>query len=233
MPGTVQGRDVLLIGHADGDGYLATEVSRRNALGAGARHCEVLIDPKVTGGYRIWDRYLDRIDLGAADMVIFVDLMLSYRDPRDSFDRLAALARREPARHFVLIDHHPVEGLPTPPDNLELRFTNRVYDCCWGDPDNEADMMLVASICDRDEAPVRDRITEVHRRRAVGLSRAAADRSMLAGEPLRRLVETGAWELIEGIADEDRAMHRTVRGLRPKADPRSPAVLAAQRAAVA
>lgn len=220
-------RHLLIVGHADGDGYLAAEQSRRNAAAAGAASCHVLVDPTITPGYRFWERYLERLEVEEYDAVIFVDLMLNYKAPRDSFDRLRAKAINHPDKNFLVIDHHPVGGLPGTPDNLEFRFTDTVYECCLGDP---SELMIIASICDRDEGPVQHLINDVHRRRAIGVSRAASDRYGLAGNLLIRLIREEQWEILEALGQEDRQYHRTVRGIRPSSSPVTPALQAARQA---
>ena len=54
MKALAKNRYVLIVGHADADGHLAAEQSRRNALRNGARECEVFVDAKCTASYRIW-----------------------------------------------------------------------------------------------------------------------------------------------------------------------------------
>lgn len=234
MTDVVLGRHVLIIGHADGDGYLAAETSRRNVINAGAKSCNVLVDPRITPGYRFWEKHLYKLDFGHAETVIFVDLMLNHRDPLDSFSRIVSCAKCNRDRQFILIDHHPrlFTELPPPPTNLSLRPVKTVFECCFGDPEREAELMLVGSICDRDQAPVQDRLTKTHRLRAIGVSRAAADRAMLAGEPLVKLLQDGRWDILEMLGHEDPSQHRTVRGTRPKNDPRTPAIIEAAKAAV-
>lgn len=223
----IQNRRLLVVGHADGDGYLASEQSRRNALSCGATSCDIFIDPRITSGYRFWDRHLEEFDMGDADTVVFVDLMLNYKSPRDSFERICARATSDPDRHFIYIDHHPISDLPAAPGNLEIRFSEIVYQCCLGDP---SELMLIASICDRDEAPVRDHIEDLHRLRAVGVSRAAADRRGLAGAPLQQLLREDRWDILDALGQEDREFHRIVRGARSSKSPSSPSLEAARYA---
>ena len=227
MQELTKGKRVMIIAHADGDGYLAAEQSRRNAVKSGAVSCKILADPAITPGYRFWERHLESLELGDAGVVLFVDLMLNYKAPLDSLARIEAKARANPDRQFIVIDHHPCGELPSSPRNLLLRFTDKVYECCLGEP---TELMLIASICDRDEYPVRDRINENHRLRAIGVSRAAADRKGLAGGPLVRLLQEDRWDVIEALGQEDRQFHRTVRGVRPASTPVSPALEVARGA---
>ena len=226
----VTGRHVLVIGHADGDGYLAAEQSRRNVLRAGAASCEVLVDPRVTPGYRFWERWLARLDFTGIEVAIFVDLMLNYREPTESIELIRQQADKNPNLQFLVVDHHKYEVvIPAEPQNLQFRFTDKVYECCFGEP---SDLMIVASICDRDEGPVSDMINDAHRRRASGVSRAAADRRGLAGTALITLLKEDRWDILEALGQEDRQFHRTVRGIRPASTPVSPALHAARLAVV-
>ncbi len=83
----VKGRRVLVIGHADGDGHLAVEQSRRNLHAEGALTIEVLVEPPITSGWRFWETALGSVDFGEAELVLFVDLMFNPREPRRSFER--------------------------------------------------------------------------------------------------------------------------------------------------
>ena len=228
MEDVTSGRRVMVVGHADGDGYLAAEQTRRNAMRAGAVSCKVFVHPRITSGYRFWERYLEDFDVEDANTIIFVDIMLNYKSPRESFDRIVDRAIRYPDHLFVVIDHHPVRDLPAPPSNVQIKFSDAVYDCCFGPP---SDLMIMASICDRDEQPVKERITDVHRRRALGVTRAAADRGGLAGELLIKLLEAGRWQILEALGQEDKRLHRTVRGVRVAANGETAALQAARAAA--
>jgi len=220
-------RRMLIVGHADADGHLAAEQSRRNALRSGARACQVFIDAKRTAGHRIWRNHLPEIPIQGADTVVFVDLMFHPGKVAEDVSALADLARENPEKTFMAIDHHPVPGLPALPANLSICFTPAVYTCCFGAP---SDLMVVAAICDRDEEPILAMIDETMRRRALGVKRASADRD-LAGEKLLRLLATDRWDLIEQLAEEPRDMHRWVRGRRHALQPLSPALEQARTAA--
>jgi len=206
----IDGKDVLIVGHADADGHLATEQSRRNILDSGARSCRAFVDRKVTAGYRMWRNYLPDIPINGADTVLFVDLMLHPSDPGDSVRALASLAVDCPDKTFIVIDHHPMLGLPALPDNAGIWFSPAVYTCCFGEPDW---MMVVAAICDADEGPVAPMVNATMRHLALGVQRAAAD-SMLSGDSLLRLLENDRWDIIEAIADEPPEFHRRARGRR-------------------
>lgn len=223
----VRDRSVLIVGHADADGHLAAEQSRRNALDMGATACDVLVDPRITAGRHMWRKHLPEIPVNGADTVIFVDLMFQPADPADSAEAIAELARQHADKTFIVIDHHPVFGLPSLPHNVSLWFTPAVYTCCFGIPGL---LMVIASVCDRDEGPVASMIDATTRRRALGMERAAADAD-LAGARLLRLLRDDRWDIIEAVAEEPRDVHRRVRGRRTRKQPDSSGLMRAHAAA--
>ena len=219
-------RRVLIVGHADADGHLATEQSRRNASRSGASRCDVFVDVKRTANYRIWRNHLSEIPICSADTVVFVDLMFHPDDVVGSVNVLAELASENPEKQFIVIDHHPYSGLPALSVNLSIWFTSAVYTCCFGPP---SALMVVAAICDRDEEPVVAMIDETMRRRALGMERAAADHT-LAGNNLLRLLENDRWDLIEQLAEEPKDVHQRARGRRHSRQPLSPGLERAREA---
>lgn len=216
-------RRVLVFGHADGGGHLAAEQSRKNLEKDGALSCEVIVDPRLTRSYRFWERTLPHFDLGEHELVVIVDLMLDPNEPKRSFEALADYAARERDRQFLVINYHMQKRLPRPPSNVILAFTSTAFLCCYGMPSN---LMVTAAICERDDAPVKHLITPIHRKRATGIARAAADVSVLAGERLMALLRVGRWDLIELLADDPPEAHRRVRGIRVAEIPPSPALTA-------
>lgn len=223
----VKDHRVLIVGHADADGHLAAEQSRRNALKMGARRCEVFIDRRLTAGYRIWSNHLSEIPSAEADFIVFVDIMLHPHNPSDSAGALIDLALKNPQKTFVVIDHHPILGLPALPENLGIWFTSAVYTCCFGLP---SWLMVVAAICDHDEKPVAMMIDDTMRLRALGMERAVADPELTGGK-LLGLLAKDRWDLIETLAEEPPKFHKCVRGKRLRQQPLSMG-LAQARAAV-
>lgn len=213
----IKNRGVLIVGHADADGHLAAEQSRRNSLNMGARQCEVFVDPKLTAGHRMWRNHLSDIPSDSADVVIFVDIMFRPDDPLDSVAALVELSHESPEKLFIVIDHHPILGLLELPPNLGIWFTPAVYTCCFGAP---SWLMVVAAICDHDEQPVASMIDSTMRSRALGIRRAVADTD-LAGEKLLRLLASDRWDLLEALAEEPLDVHKRVRGRRLRQQPRS------------
>lgn len=222
-------RNVLILGHADGDGYLAAEQSRRNVVQGGASDCQIIVHPRVTGGYRFWERHLAELELGNADLVIFVDIMFHRKNPDDSFARLCEKARMHPHVEFAVIDHHPQfipEDRSQAPANLSIQPVATAYECCFGEPSDE--LMVPAALCEKEEEIIKDKISDRDRVRAIGVARAAADRGGLAGEKLIQILASADWALLEAIGQEDANEHRFVRGVRPKNDPPSRALAEAR-----
>ncbi len=224
----VADRNVLVVGHADADGHLAAEQSRTNLIRAGAAFCATIVDPKVTRNYRFWERNLPCLEFGCAEIVIFVDIMLNPSGPERSLTALADRANDERDRTFFLIDHHEMGTLPTLPENLQVHFSPTVFGCCYGRP---SELMLIASICDRDEEPVRHKLSKKHRQLALGVTRAAADTNRLAGANLLALLQDRQWNLFESLANDTPEDHRRVRGVRPASYPASDALKKAREVA--
>ena len=158
---------------------------------------------------------------------MIVDIMLDGRDPAKSLRALARRAIAFPMTYFAVIDHHPAEGLPKPPSNVHLDLVDSVYRCCVGEP---SDLMVVAAICDGEEAQVRHIACDRHRLRAVRVRRAAADHGGLAGSPLLTLLRRRQWRLLEQLGAEPADMHRSFYGRRGSSLARSPALWSALEA---
>ncbi len=212
----IQSRSVLVVGHADGDGHLAAEQTRRNALAAGANECDVVVDPKITRNYKFWLTNLSCLDYRRYDSIFFVDIMFHSHFVSDSIEALTELARKYPEKNFSCRDHHEIGMDHVLPDNLSIQFSSTVFECCFGEP---SELMLIAAICDYEPEPVLEHLQPIHYLRARGVQRAAADYSRLAGVNLMALLRNDCWDIIEEIALEDDHHHKTVRGIRPKSTP--------------
>ena len=209
----------IIFGHADGDGHLAATQSAENLRVENIDVLEIIVDPVKTRNYRFWEDCFQNCDFKGADIVVIVDVMFHPTNPRRSYDALTSRVSNAPDTKFVVIDHHPVHDIPEPPNNLVLNFVNDVFNCCYGKP---SELMLVAAICDRDESSVKSQLTDVHRKRAIGIKRAVSDRCGLAGGPTLRLIEDRAWSVFEQLADEPASFHRTFYGNRVAKKPVSP-----------
>lgn len=201
----------LVFGHADGDGHLAAVQTRENLLNSDIGVSDVVVDPKITRNWKFWENQFQSYDFGCADLVVVVDIMLSAHNPLRSYEALVSRVTSESHRQFLIVDHHPVDRLPKLPTNLRIRLVTSVYECCYGDP---SDLMLIASICDKDERPVKSRLTDLHRKRARGINRAVSDRAGLAGKLTLQLISDRAWQVFEELADEPAGFHRTIYGNR-------------------
>ena len=66
----------LVIGHADADGYIIAEQTRRNLAQVKSFDVDVVVDPRRTNDHKTWLK-LDKLnEIERADYVFFVDLGL-------------------------------------------------------------------------------------------------------------------------------------------------------------
>ena len=161
---------------------------------------------------------LPKFDLSDYRVVVFVDIAFRFRDPADSLARLLAVSDRQPQKHFIVIDHHPLVRSQTPRQNVQLVEVDDPYDCCLGVPDPE--LMQIAALCDG--APTSVTPTPLLRKRALGVRRAAADVRGVAGNVLLELIRDRRWEFFEALAEEDNGMHKSARGIRRSSNELSP-----------
>ena len=197
----------IVFGHADADGHLAAEQTRDYLVDKGVSVTTVV--SSKTRNYRFWDRLLE-FDLSNYGLVVFVDIAFRFRYPDDSLVRLLEVSDQHIDKRFVVIDHHPLLRPSSPRHNLSLLEVADPYDCCLGSPHPE--LMRVAALCDG--APTAVKPTPELTRRAVGVKRAAADISGIAGSKLLGLIRNRQWGFFEALAEEDREMHRSARGIR-------------------
>ena len=170
-----------------------------------------------TRNYHFWGK-LQKFDLTPYNLVVIVDIAFRFRDPTESLERLLTVADQNQHKQFVAIDHHPFVHPEEPRRNVFLIEVDDPYDCCLGEPDPE--LMQVAALCDG--APTSIAPTRLLKRRALGVKRAAADVRGIAGETLLRLIRLRRWDFFEALADEDKEMHRSARGMRRHASKASP-----------
>ena len=205
----------ILFGHADGDGHLAAEQSRDWLI---QREFSVTtVVSSATRNYRFWEK-LREFDLTDYQLVVTVDLAFRFKAPSESLGHLLSVSDSHPEKQFVIVDHHPIVVPSRPRENLQLIEVKDPYECCLGEPNPE--LMEVAALCDG--APTAVAPTALLTKRALGVKRAAADFRGVAGDQLLMLIRERRWEFFEQLADEDREMHRTVRGIRRTSSPTSP-----------
>ncbi len=212
----------IVFGHADADGHLATEQTRDWLAHKGVDVTTVV--SSETRNFRFWGK-LSKFDLSVFEMVVFVDIAFNFRDPRDSLARLLEISDPQPEKHFIVIAHHSLAHPRRPRQNVQLLEVADPYECCLGVPTPE--LMQVAALCDG--APTSISPTPLLKKRALGVKRAAADVSGVAGAGLLELIKERRWDFFEALADEDREMHRSARGIRRRSGQPSPLLEYARR----
>ena len=205
----------ILYGHSDADGHLAVEQSRGWLAQRGLSVTTVV--SSETRNYRFWEK-LPVCDLSDFGVVVVVDIAFRFRDPADSLARLLTVTDSQPKKHFIVIDHHPLVQPEMTRRNLQLIEVEDPYDCCLGVPDPE--LMQVAALCDG--APTSVIATPLIKKRALGVRRAAADKSGVTGYSLLELIRKRRWDFFEALAEEDIEMHRSARGIRRSSNESSP-----------
>ena len=215
----------VVFGHADADGHLAAEQSRRNLEFEGIEVQETIVSQR-TRSYRFWEHSFPSYRFHDVALVVVVDIAFSFKDPASSLEAVLEVVDSSPSTRFVIVDHHPLVYPTSERPNLTLREATGVFDCCYGSPSDE--LMVPAAICDGDSRAVRTKITEAFEKRAVGVRRAAADRTGLAGSKLMTLLQESRWDLFDALATEPKHLHTSVRGWRRANCPPSPALNEAQ-----
>ncbi len=219
----------IIYGHADADGHLAAEHTRTNLRAKGIDVSDVVITPE-TRNYRFWERTLPGLDFGRFRLVVFVDIAFSFRDPSSSLESLLVNVDQHPDTRFVVIDHHPLKQPVKARSNLALVEADTAYNCCLGTPSDE--LMVLAAICDGDREAVKSRTSREISKRALGVSRAAADLHGMVGYRLLSLLRHRRWEFFESLAEEPQECHRNVRGRRVASGLKSPLLEAARNGVI-
>lgn len=204
---------ILVIGHADSDGHVIAEQTRRNLAQVDDVEVSVVVDPNRTQGHRSW-LALDRItEIASADIVLFVDMMFSPVSFVEESEALVAFVERHPSKLFLLIDHHPLpERRLARADNLHVVYRPDVFECTVGP---RSGLMVLAALCENQYETVRPVLEPHHELLARGLRLAAAHGSELPGTLLMTLLSASRWDLIAAIAEEPTEFHRLIRGRRP------------------
>lgn len=209
-------REVLIVSHADADGHIIAEQTRRNLASIPSFAVRTVVDPVRTKDHRTWLR-LDQIpEIGGAAIVLFVDLMFAPTTFVEEAEALVKFVRAHSSTMFVLIDHHP---LPlqrlSAASNLRAVYRPDVSECAVGPRD---EMMFVAALCEHQEPP---QATEKHRKIALGMKRAAALGGPLPGARLSALLRWDHWEALMQLGEEDASQHKLPRGRRASSTPTS------------
>ncbi|HEV2263624.1 MAG TPA: hypothetical protein VGR79_03720 [Stellaceae bacterium] len=221
---------VLVIGHADADGHLIAEQTRRNLAKVRSFDVSVVVDPARTLNHTAW-MHLDRIpEIDRAEYVFFVDMMFAPSTYAEEARALTDFARSRPAKRFFLIDHHPLplQRLEAA-DNLRVAYRADVAECAIGP---RTGMMVVAALCEPQPSDVARTVKEpVHVELAKGMKRAAAPGGPLPGEKLSALLKADRWDDLLKLSRDDAQFHYLPRGRRPHGSPQSKTLKALEREA--
>ena len=212
-------RQVLIISHADADGHLIAEQTRRNLDLVESFDVDVVVDPERTKDHKVWLNLNTLPEIDDADYVFFVDLMFAPTSYAEEAAALVDFVRARPGKRFFLIDHHP---LPLhrlePADNLRVMYRPDVFDCAIGP---RSGMMVVAALCEKQADRVAAVKQPAHDVLAKGVKRAAALGGPLPGAKLLALLRHDEWHSLAALGEDDREFHQLPRGRRPAGRPYS------------
>lgn len=216
-------QQVVVISHADADGHLIAEQTRRNLDLIPCFEVTAIIDPDLTKDHKVWLKLEQIQEIESADIVFFVDLMFSPVSFGPESRALVDFVEAHNDKAFFLIDHHPLPfrrlGQAT---NLRAAYRPDVFECVFGP---RSGMMVVAALCEKQGSRVADIKEAVHESLAIGIRRAAALGGPLPGEKLLALMRWDCWGELAQLAQDPREFHRLPRGRRPLNDPVSDTLL--------
>jgi hypothetical protein len=205
--------EVLIVGHADGDGHLISEQVRRNLSSVESFDVKVVVDPTRTKDHKCWLKLDDLTEIKPVDYIFFVDLMFGPQSYVEEAAALVDFVTRYPQKQFFLIDHHPLPlARLAPADNLRVIYRQNVSECAFGP---RSGMMLVAALCERQPDDAEYLKTPVYDALAVGMRRAAALGGPLAGEKLLALLRADQWDGLLRLGTDASRFHYLPRGRRP------------------
>ncbi|TXH36742.1 MAG: hypothetical protein E6Q98_09785 [Rhodospirillaceae bacterium] len=206
---------VLVISHADADGHLIAEQTRRNLDLVKNFDVQVIVDPMRTQNHKVWHRLDSFTQIDDADLVFFVDLMFAPESCAAEAEALVEFVNARPEKKFFLIDHHP---LPLrrleQAENLRVSYRPDVFECAIGP---RSGMMVIAALCEKQDDRVSGVTSKQHEILALGMKRAAALGGPLPGEKLLALLKNEFWPELAELGAADRASHRLPRGRWPVA----------------
>lgn len=202
----------LIVGHADADGHLIAEQVRRNLASTGSFEVDVVVDPDRTMDHKTWLNLEAIPEVEQADYVFFVDLMFGPDSYADEAKALARFVGARPEKQFFLIDHHPLpQHRLQETQNLHMAYRPDVCECAIGP---RSGMMVVAALCEHQNAEVASVKRPVHSALARGMMRAAARRAPLQGQKLLALLKADRWDALLRLGQDDPRHHRQPRGIR-------------------
>lgn len=214
---------VVVIGHADADGYIIAEQTRRNLAQVKSFDVDVVVDPNRTKDHKTW-LHLDQFnEIDRADYVFFVDLMFAPATYAAEARALTAFVQSKPQKRFFLVDHHPLPlSRLEAADNLRVVYRSDVAECVIGP---RTGMMVVAALCEPQPSEVAKSVKEpLHQELAYGMRRAAVLGGPLEGKKLSVLLQADRWDGLLELSHDDRKFHPMPRGRRPKNAPLSRAM---------
>jgi hypothetical protein len=91
---------VVVIGHADADGYIIAEQTRRNLAQVKSFDVDVVVDPRRTKDHKAWLNLDQLNEIDRADYVFFVDLMFAPATYAAEARALTDFVRRQPKKSF-------------------------------------------------------------------------------------------------------------------------------------
>jgi hypothetical protein len=210
---------VVVIGHADADGYIIAEQTRRNLAQVKSFDVDVVVDPDRTKDHKTW-LHLDQFnEIDSADYVFFVDLMFAPNTYAAEARALTDFAQSKPEKRFFLVDHHPLPlSRLEAADNLRVVYRSDVAECVIGP---RTGMMAVAALCEPQPSPAKSIKEPLLRNLAKGMRRAAVLGGPLEGEKLSVLLRADRWDGLLELSLDDQKYHPMPRGRRPKNAPLS------------
>lgn len=212
-------RDVLVVSHADADGHLIAEQTRRNLTLIPTFNVTTVIDPERTKDHNVWKKLEEIRAINAADIVFFVDLMFGPTTFAAEASALVDFVQARPAKRFFLVDHHPLPlSRLDSAENLRVTYRPEVFECAIGP---RSGIMVVAALCEKQKASVSRIKRPLHELLALGMKRAAARGGPLPGEKLLALLRSDLWEGLAQLGQDDPSYHRLPRGRRPSTEPQS------------
>lgn len=222
---------IVVVSHADADGHIIAEQTRRNLQLLSSNDVKVVVDPARTQNHRVWMRLDELPELEQAETIFFMDLMFGHETFPQEAACLVDYASARPAKRFFLVDHHPfpLRRLEAAP-NIRAFYRHDVAQVAIGPRDG---MMIVAALCEHQHREVAAYRSPLYDELALGMRRAAALGGNLPGHNLLALLRHDCWADLLEIAHEDKARHPLPRGRRPATAPPSPAMLKAAKTAKA
>lgn len=205
-------QSVLVVGHADADGHLITEQVRRNLALIPNFEVTAVVDPNRTKDHKAWTKLDTLTEIEDADWVFFVDMMFAPSSFVEEANALVDFVEDRKEKHFFLIDHHPLPFRRlAEAENLRVAYRPEVFDCAIGP---RSGMMVVAALCEGQNANVAEIKEPVHDVMTTALRRAAALGGPLPGEKLSALIRSDCWTELLQLGEEDKELHRLPRGRR-------------------